>query len=206
MNRVYRGQRLIYDVTRRYYLFGRDRAIRELALAPGTRLVEVGCGTARNLVHIARRYPDVRLFGLDASTEMLRSAHRAVSRAGLSDRVSLTHGYGELLSPSLFSESEPFDAILFSYSLSMIPDWEGALDAARKALATNGRIHIVDFGDFTGLGRWAERAMRSWLTRFHVTPRVDLLARLEQGSPLDATLHLLPGRYAFMASLSGRCV
>ena len=45
MDEVYRRQRFIYDLTRKYYLFGRDKLIRELALAPGERLVEVGCGT-----------------------------------------------------------------------------------------------------------------------------------------------------------------
>ena len=63
MDRVYRHQRYIYDLTRKYYLFGRDRLIRELDLKPGERLVEIGCGTARNLVRIARRYPE---FGCSA--------------------------------------------------------------------------------------------------------------------------------------------
>ena len=54
MDRVYRRQRYIYDLTRRYYLFGRDKLIRELALKPGEAVVEVGCGTARNLIRIAR--------------------------------------------------------------------------------------------------------------------------------------------------------
>ena len=49
MDKVYRRQRYFYDLTRRYYLFGRDKMIRELALAPGDAVVEVGCGTARNL-------------------------------------------------------------------------------------------------------------------------------------------------------------
>src|SRR5207248_267479 len=58
MDKVYRRQRYFYDFTRKYYLFGRDRAIHELRLPAGARLVEVGCGTARNLVRIARRYPN----------------------------------------------------------------------------------------------------------------------------------------------------
>ena len=57
MDRVYRYQRYIYDFTRKYYLFGRDRLIRELALKPGERVVEIGCGTARNLIRMARPTP-----------------------------------------------------------------------------------------------------------------------------------------------------
>src|SRR5215469_4205976 len=93
MDSVYRRQRYIYDFTRKYYLFGRDRLIRELALAPGARVVEVGCGTGRNLVQIARRYPEAKLFGLDASSEMLKSATHSLKRAGLESRVALAHGY-----------------------------------------------------------------------------------------------------------------
>src|SRR6202012_4815674 len=74
MDRVYRRQRYIYDFTRKYYLFGRDRLIRELALKPGARVIEVGCGTARNLIKIAQAYPQAQLFGLDASDAMLESA------------------------------------------------------------------------------------------------------------------------------------
>ena len=49
MNRMYRRQRHIYDGTRRYYLLGRDRLISGLKPAPGASVLEIGCGTGRNL-------------------------------------------------------------------------------------------------------------------------------------------------------------
>jgi S-adenosylmethionine-diacylgycerolhomoserine-N-methlytransferase len=55
MNRTYRHQRHIYDVTRKYYLFGRDRLIARLDPPAGGRVLEIGCGTARNLIAAARR-------------------------------------------------------------------------------------------------------------------------------------------------------
>jgi S-adenosylmethionine-diacylgycerolhomoserine-N-methlytransferase len=203
MDKVYRRQRFFYDLTRKYYLLGRDRAIRELELAPGARLVEVGCGTARNLVRIARQYPGTELFGLDASAEMLRTATRAIGRAGLGARVVLAPGYAEALSPALFGETKPFDAALFSYSLSMMPDWEQALRAADSALAPGGRVHIVDFGDLAGVGKGAERVLRAWLALFHVFPRSELLHRFESEPRSDKTgqLHVLPGRYSFVLTL-----
>jgi S-adenosylmethionine-diacylgycerolhomoserine-N-methlytransferase len=196
MDQVYRHQRYIYDFTRKYYLFGRDRLIRELDLRPGDRLVEVGCGTARNLIRIARRYPQAQLFGLDASQEMLKTAAEAVRRAGLETRIRLAHGYAEDLSPAMFGQTEAFDACVFSYSLSMIPDWKQALRSASAALSAAGRIHIVDFGDLTGLGRVGQAILQAWLRLFHVTPRAELLHGFEQNTP--DSLRLLPGRYAFL--------
>ena len=49
MDRMYRYQRHIYDLTRKYYLLGRDRAIRDLQVPVDGTLLEVGCGTGRNL-------------------------------------------------------------------------------------------------------------------------------------------------------------
>jgi S-adenosylmethionine-diacylgycerolhomoserine-N-methlytransferase len=202
MDKVYRRQRYIYDLTRRYYLFGRDKMIRELALRPGEAVVEVGCGTARNLIRIAKLYPGTELFGLDASQEMLRTAEQNIAAAGLSDRITLCHGYAEALTPALFGRTRPFDRVLFPYSLSMIPDWRQALNAAGAALADDGRLHAVDFGDLTGLGPLAGGLLRGWLHLFHVEPRVEILASLErqtnQKTDNSGQIILLPARYAFL--------
>lgn len=202
LDRIYRHQRYIYDFTRKYYLFGRDRLIDQLDLKPGARVLEVGCGTARNLVRIGEKYPQIRLFGLDASSAMLVSAKRSLRVAGLADRAKLIQAYAEELSPSLFGETEGFDAILFSYSLSMIPDWKAALRAALSALTPEGRLHIVDFGDLKGLGWPLESLLRRWLRLFHVEPREELLNTLEREFSHGDELVLLPGRYAFVLACS----
>jgi S-adenosylmethionine-diacylgycerolhomoserine-N-methlytransferase len=200
MDRVYRRQRHVYDFTRKYYLFGRDTLLDRLKLKPGARVLEVGCGTARNLIRIARKYPGTRLYGLDASAQMLATAQRSLVQAGLASRVKLIEAYAENLSPGLFGESEPFDAIIFSYSLSMIPEWQQALRAAVAALAKDGMLHIVDFGDLKGLGGLVEALLRSWLGLFHVAPRVALLETLQKNPSTATRLTLLPGRYAFLLS------
>ncbi len=45
MDRMYRHQRHIYDITRKYYLLGRDWTIEKLDVPQGGSLLEVGCGT-----------------------------------------------------------------------------------------------------------------------------------------------------------------
>lgn len=202
MDRVYGRQRYFYNLTRRYYLIGRDRLIRGLDLQPGQSVVEIGCGTARNLIAIARRYPQARLFGLDASQAMLETAEADVARAGFAGRIALIHGYAEALEPRLFGETSGFDAAVFSYSLSMIPDWRSAVAAANATLAPAGRTHIVDFGDLSGLGRLGSAALRRWLRHFHVEPRAEILNFLETATPADsgANLWISRGRYAFVWS------
>jgi S-adenosylmethionine-diacylgycerolhomoserine-N-methlytransferase len=74
MDRNYRFQRHIYDATRKYYLLGRDPLISGLAVPQGAAVLEIGCGTGRNLLQVAHRYPDARLFGLDISAAMLEKA------------------------------------------------------------------------------------------------------------------------------------
>jgi S-adenosylmethionine-diacylgycerolhomoserine-N-methlytransferase len=175
-------------------------------LKPGDRVVEIGCGTARNLVRMAQLYPEARLFGLDASHEMLKSAAESVARAGLGDRVRLVHGYAETLTPASFGDDRPFDRAVFSYSLSMIPDWRGALAAAGRAITETGRIHVVDFGDLTGLGRLGAACLRGWLALFHVEPRVEILHGVEQqlagNKAGGGRLWVSPARYAFLWTCS----
>src|SRR5215469_8191240 len=97
MDRMYRYQRHIYDATRKFYLLGRDGLIERMSLLPGDRVVEIGCGTGRNLVALARRYPGIHLYGVDPSAVMLRSAAAHIRRAGLETRIRLAYGIGEQL-------------------------------------------------------------------------------------------------------------
>jgi len=177
MDRMYRYQRHIYDITRKYYLLGRDRAIAGLHVPPGAALLEVGCGTGRNLLLAHRHYPTAKLFGLDISAEMLESA-RANFR-GLPVMPDFRVADATDFRPEDFGVAG-FDRILISYALSMIPDWEKAVEAALAALAPNGSLHIVDFGRQERLPGWFGRLLKAWLTRFHVTPRANLHEVLEE--------------------------
>jgi S-adenosylmethionine-diacylgycerolhomoserine-N-methlytransferase len=174
MNRMYRRQRHVYDGTRRYYLLGRDRLISGLRPAAGATVLEIGCGTGRNLVLAARLYPDARYFGIDVSTEMLTSAISAISRRNLTKCIRVAHGDGTRFDPQVLFGLPCFDHVMISYSLSMIPDWRGVLMAATSRLKPGGRLHLVDFGNQERLPGIARTLLRRWLALFDVTPRDDL--------------------------------
>jgi len=176
MNRMYRYQRHIYDLTRKYYLLGRDRTIAELDLPAGGSLLEVGCGTGRNLLLAQKLFPSAHLSGLDISAEMLTSV-RANFR-GMPNQPTLRVADATDFRAEDFG-SAGYDRVMISYALSMIPDWERAIDASLAALKPGGSLHIVDFGQQERLPRGFGRLLRAWLTRFHVTPRATLRRVLE---------------------------
>lgn len=182
MDGVYRWQRHVYDLTRKYYLLGRDRLIDGLDVPAGGTALELGCGTGRNIVLAARRYPDARFFGLDISAEMLETASTAIAREGLVDRVTLAQGDATAFDAKALFGRVGFDRIFVSYSLSMIPGWEKTVSAALAALSPNGSLHVVDFGQQEGLPRWFRTLLRGWLRKFHVAPRSTLRELLESES------------------------
>jgi len=176
MDGMYRYQRHFYDLTRKYYLLGRDRTIRSLDVPQGGTLLEVGCGTGRNMALAHKHFPTARLYGLDISQEMLISARKTfATKATIPDfRVADATAY----TPREFGVTG-FDRILISYALSMIPDWERAVDASIAALNPGGQLHIVDFGQQGGLPAWFRKLLQAWLAKFHVTPRANLREVLE---------------------------
>lgn len=181
MDAIYRYQRYVYDATRKYYLLGRDRLIGELDPPAGASVLEIACGTGRNLIAAARKYPKARFYGFDISNAMLDTARSSIDRAGLDGRIGIAQGDATSFDAEALFGVSGFDRIFISYALSMIPPWRAALDQALAALAPGGRLLIVDFGDQAGLPGWFKRGLRAWLAQFSVTPRDELddeLARI----------------------------
>lgn len=175
MDAIYARQRHIYDLTRKYYLLGRDHLIDVLAVPDGGTVLEVACGTGRNLALTARQYPKARLFGFDISTEMLKSAQSTINRAKLSDRVQLAEGNATQFDPAEAFGVPHFDRVFISYSVSMIPAWQTAIAHALDLTSPDGgQLHIVDFGQQARLPGWFRTGLHGWLAKFHVEPRAEL--------------------------------
>jgi S-adenosylmethionine-diacylgycerolhomoserine-N-methlytransferase len=207
MDAIYRRQRFIYDATRRYYLFGRDRLIESLQPPEGGAVLEVGCGTARNLIRAARRYPEARFYGLDVSEEMLRSARASVARSGFRSRIYLAKGDATALAPAKLFGPARFDRVFISYSLSMIPEWRDVVRGAAACLAPEGRLVILDFGDFEGYPDLLRRAQLAWLSRFSVKPIPSMdrkIGMLAEQTGFAAKTENLYGGYAILVTLQSR--
>ena len=174
MDRMYRHTRHIYDLTRKPYLLGRDRLIAALGLDPGGTVLEMGCGTGRNLIAVAHAYPKAALYGFDISEQMLKTARAAVRRTGLADRIHLAQGDAVQFDARAAFGRESFDRVYFSYTLSMVPPWRAALAHGLALTHASGRFSVVDFGFCEELGSLPRAILHGWLKLFHVTPRAAL--------------------------------
>ncbi len=163
LQRFYRWHASIYDATRWSFLFGRQGLLTTVAKSKTPqRILEVGCGTGTTLRQMARLFPQAHLTGVDLSSDMLARARRKL--APWAERIELQqHIYSG-------ASAEPFDLIVFSYSLSMMnPGWENALLAARGDLSEGGVIAVVDFADSRSA------VFRRWMARNHVRMEGHLL-------------------------------
>jgi S-adenosylmethionine-diacylgycerolhomoserine-N-methlytransferase len=181
----------IYDWTRPFILFGRSHAIRALSLRPGERVLDVGCGTGWSLPQLCAL--GARPVGVECSAPMRRQAAHRLERCGLSDVVTLDPApYG---SHDRYAGSA--DAILLSYSLSMIPPFATVLERAEHDLRAGGRIAVVDFLDAWGPVGFALRR-----SHVHLGPgRLETLRRRFQPHTVTVRSVALWRFYLFAARL-----
>ena len=179
MDKMYRHQRYFYDLTRKYYLLGRDRLLKEMKITDGENVLEIGCGTARNLIILAKKHGGAHFFGLDASAEMLKTAQRRVDTKHLAN-ITLKNALADEFSfDETFDLTRPFDACFFSYAVSIIPPWKESLENALRNLRAGKSLYIVDFYDQKNLPVWFQKTLKGWLKQFHVKYPKELIPFLE---------------------------
>jgi len=177
----YRWHAQIYDLTRWAFLFGRRKLIHRAAsqVIMPERILEIGCGTGKNLVELAECFPKAQIIGLDLSQDMLDRARPKLQRYG--PRVGLMHQAYE----APIAIGAKFDLIVFSYSLSMInPGYDKVLDICKQDLSDRGTVAIVDFHE----SRWDW--FRRWMGVNHVRMEGQVLEHLRtRFQPLICQVH-----------------
>lgn len=174
MDQHYQYQRFVYDLTRKYFLLGRSHLVDNLKPEPDDRVLELGCGTGRNLINVAKRYNGVALFGIDISHLMLQTARSSINRNQFTDRIRLAPCDATLFSGHDTFAISQFNRIFISFALSMIDDWENVVNVGVQHLAIGGQLHIVDFGDCNRFPSIARKPFFAFLRHYQVTPRSQL--------------------------------
>ena len=116
-----------------------------VAAIPASHLLDAGTGSGTLALAAARRWPRVRVTGLDISAGMLAVA-RAASVAGLteSERARLTLREGSVVDPEAAGLAPAsVDAVISSFVLHLVPDRGAALAGLRGVLRPGGVLAFV---------------------------------------------------------------
>ncbi len=118
------------------------RALAEiLQLENGGVVLDVAVGTAETALAIGRRYPRVRVVGVDFSPAMLGVGYKKIAARGSRDQISLTAGDGRLLP----IQSNSVDVVTISFGLRNIEERSLALGEFYRVLKVGGRLLIMEF-------------------------------------------------------------
>lgn len=148
----------LYDPLQR--LLGGDALKRPLieqaALAPGSRVLDIGCGTGSLTLLIKRLHPGIEVVGLDPDPKALAIAKRKAAQAGLA--VSLERGFSDPLPYADASFDRVFSSLMFHH---LTPREKMAtLAEVRRVLKPGGSLHLLDFGPpRSGLARAAAHVL-----------------------------------------------
>jgi len=183
IRRYYDRAASTYDATRLPFLVGRQAGVDALGLQSGHRVLEIGAGTGYNIGPIVSAIGPGTLTLLDFSVGMLRRARR---KSASSPQIRYVAS-----DASRFRLRTQFDRILFSYSLSLMPDPLSVLRTACNHLTNKGIIVVVDFGPMPGWGP-VRKAVRWWLGNHSVVPIYEDIHRYKDEAPaLTVTLENL---------------
>ena len=119
--------------------FFRQRAAQRLALRPGDRVLEIGCGTGRNFPYLqAAVGPSGQIYGVDLSAGMLARTRALCQRRRWSNVEVAQGDAADYLAP------EPLDGVLFGLSYNTMPHHLIVLQRALQQLRPGGRLVIMD--------------------------------------------------------------
>jgi len=135
---AYRRYAAVYDAVFGPVLQpGRKAVMQALRLRPGDRVLEVGFGTGLSLPLYPR---DVKITGIDLSSEMLEKARRRVERRRLPNIEALLEMDAEKMT---FADAS-FDKIVAMYVLPVVENPQKLLHELHRVCRPDGDIFIVN--------------------------------------------------------------
>jgi len=109
-------------------------------LAPGARLLDIGCGTADLTIRLVRAYPGITALGIDGSEAMLGFGRDLVNTAGLTARIVLERRYF----PDVTLPAAAFDAVTANSLLHHLSHPIAFWSALRRYAKPGAPILVAD--------------------------------------------------------------
>jgi demethylmenaquinone methyltransferase / 2-methoxy-6-polyprenyl-1,4-benzoquinol methylase len=120
----------------------RTRAVDELRLPRGARLLDLCTGTGDVALTAVTRNPGVSVVGVDFAGQMLIRAQRKVVRAGRETAIRLVRGDGMRIPLADAS----CDAVTVAFGVRNIAEPAAALAEMARVVRSGGRLAILEFG------------------------------------------------------------
>jgi ubiquinone/menaquinone biosynthesis C-methylase UbiE len=183
------------------------RLLDQAALAPGLRVLDLGCGTGTLAVWAKEREPGLEVVGLDGDPEVLERGRRKAAAAGVDVRLD------EGLSFDLPYEDGSFDRVLSSLFFHHLKPDAKRRTAAEvvRVLRPGGELHVADFGPPRDPLTWvAAQALASFDGRENTRdnlqgnlPSIFAAAGLEDAAERDR-MRVIFGALAFYSARKPR--
>jgi SAM-dependent methyltransferase len=110
------------------------------ALAPGERVLDLGCGAGLDSLVAAQMVgPEGSVVGIDMTPEMLDKARAGAAESGLENVRFLEAQAEQLPFPD-----ESFDVVISNGVIDLIPDKDAVFSELHRVLAPGGRIQLAD--------------------------------------------------------------
>jgi ubiquinone/menaquinone biosynthesis C-methylase UbiE len=175
MSSFYASQAKGYDAVRENMLIARHEMMSAFGpIKEGHTWLDIGGGTGRNL-HFLRAQLDSfnTIVVLDICPELLQIGQDSAQRSFTPSQFERIRWVCmDINAPSIKEElakacgnslDRGFDTITFSYSLTMIPEWEKALYSAKLLMSSDGRLLVADFDTYTEKGNSVKDFLiRTW--------------------------------------------
>ncbi len=149
-----------YDLLNRVLTFGIDVSWRRRALAllsPPVHVLDLATGTADFAMGLVRRFPSVRVTGIDLTPAMLEIGRRKVAASGCASQVDLLEGNAQALP---FAEAS-FDVVTCAFGFRNFSDKPRALAEAARVLRPGGALLVLEL--FRMESRLCARVTSWWL-------------------------------------------
>jgi SAM-dependent methyltransferase len=132
---------------------------KDIELSGCSRLLEIGCGVGAQLRLLARKYPHLRLAGVDISEKQIQRARLLLAKELSEGRFELHTSRGDTLP---FAD-QSFDVVYICFVLEHVPDPAGIIREAERVLVNGGVLYCTEvFNDALYVYPRSPAIMRYW--------------------------------------------
>ena len=176
----------------------RKRAVDELALAPGARVLDLCTGTADLAMATVSGVAGATVLGVDFSGAMLRLGLQKVQAAGRQSVIRLVRGDATRLPV----ETASCDAATIAFGIRNVAEPEKALEEVARVLRPRGRLAILEFGQPSIPGI---RTLYLWYFKYLLPAVGRVVSRHNSAySYLPASVQAFPPPPEFMKIIESR--